>query len=665
MERNGTLVQLALAGGVLLFTAGAALLVFSAVKSHPGVIFLEEDGGAHWIRGDVPRRPLAYPARPHTTLYRTAFETRRAVLRPVLELRALASATVELDGVIVHREPRGPEDDRWRRKRSIELTPRLAPGRHTLAVLVEGRRTPSLLWAHSQALGVDTGNGWDASWDAVKWKPVRIVRDGPPPLAVSREFPHAGSALLGLLPVLLPLFLLVVAADLAVRRSRGEGPLARLRISASQLRWLLLGAWGALAVNNIGKIPEYVGMDVVLHMDYVRHLVNERSLPLATQGGEMMQAPLSYLLLAPLYALFTPTFAEGTVVKLLRVLPLACGLLQVELCYRAARVVYPKREDLQKIGTLVGGLLPVNLYMAQAVANEPLTALLGGAAIAMTFGVLMRRDEPGRRRLAWIGVLLGAAMLSKVSALLLVLPVLAAVAFRCAGSDRSPRSAASGASVVALGVVLVAGWYYLRNTLLMGAPVVGIFTTEGRTAWWQEPGFRTVDQYLRFGEALAYPVYAAVVGIWDGLYASLWTDGLLSGIAVRAMEPPWNYSFMLAGAQLALLPSAAIALGSLRAFSPRGAESDGSAATGPDVRVALLFALACVVAYVAALVIVNLRIPFYCVAKASYLCATTPCLAVLAAGGFDRLTSVPVLRSAVLGGLTCWAVSAFAAYFVL
>jgi hypothetical protein len=54
----------------------------------------------------------------------------------------------------------------------------------------------------------------------------------------------------------------------------------------------------------------------------------------------------------------------------------------------------------------------------------------------------------------------------------------------------------------------------------------------------------------------------------------------------------------------------------------------------------------------------------YCVAKASYLAATTPCLAVLAASGFDRFTRDRRLRPAVCGGFACWTVGAYAAYFV-
>ena len=75
--------------------------------------------------------------------------------------------------------------------------------------------------------------------------------------------------------------------------------------------------------------------------------------------------------------------------------------------------------------------------------------------------------------------------------------------------------------------------------------------------------------------------------------------------------------------------------------------------------------MACIACYVAALVYLNLRAPFYCVAKASYLIAATPCFAVLAAAGFDRITRIPMIRPAVYGAFACWAVGAYAAFFVL
>ena len=131
------------------------------------------------------------------------------------------------------------------------------------------------------------------------------------------------------------------------------------------------------------------------------------------------------------------------------------------------------------------------------------------------------------------GVLLGLALLSKVTAVLLAPALLCAVVLRAGGSDRPLRRALRDAAVVAGCAALVAGWYYARNWVLLGAPFLGTWQPGVFAAWWQEPGYRSASQYLHFGEALAHPIYAAVVGLWDGLYSSLWLDSWLSGAISR------------------------------------------------------------------------------------------------------------------------------------
>ena len=54
-----------------------------------------------------------------------------------------------------------------------------------------------------------------------------------------------------------------------------------------------------------------------------------------------------------------------------------------------------------------------------------------------------------------------------------------------------------------------AGWYYLRNAVLLETPFQGTWSAEGGFAWWQDPGYRSAGQYLRIAQALIYPVYTA------------------------------------------------------------------------------------------------------------------------------------------------------------
>lgn len=653
MDDLQRLFRLQIAIGLALVAAVFAAVAFAKLQRGPEAIFLEDVAGAQWIAVDAPTRLVAYPEGNHAAGFRTTFALAGVPDPAVLAYRAVHYAQFSIDGQQIPSEPPRPED--WRLEHQLDLAPLLGPGPHRLEVLVQSRNAPPLLLASAPALGLATGASWEATIDGRNWAPALVASQGPRPSETSRSFPHAGRALLGRIPFLLPIFLLVSAWSLLASHRSGFW-----RPSASCVRWCVLAAWVVLALNNIFKIPYDRGMDVPFHVEYVHHLVERWSVPLATQGGEMMQAPLAYFAMAPLYALFSPLLGLESVVQLMRVVPLACGIGLVEICFRALRSVYPGREDLQAIGTVLGGLLPMNLHLCQFVANEPMAAVTGGAVIALAIRMGMSAEPPGTRMLMLTGLAFGLALLSKVTTALLGPPLMAVVAFRSAGPARSIRSGLRGIGAVAGVALLVAGWYYARNMLLMGVPFAGTWDPAVGSRWWQEPGYRTAGQYLRFGEALAYPVYSAAVGFWDGLYSSLWLDSNLSGMPIRAWAPDWNFSFVIAGAWLAVLPTLALGLGAASAFLPPAAGP-----VGLRTRAVGCFCVSCVALYLGAVLALNIQVPYYCVAKASYLAATTPCLAVLGAAGFDWLTRNRLLRAAVLGLLACWAMSAYAGYFVL
>jgi hypothetical protein len=232
------------------------------------------------------------------------------------------------------------------------------------------------------------------------------------------------------------------------------------------------------------------------------------------------------------------------------------------------------------------------------------------------------------------------------------------VALRAWGGDRSGRRPAQQLALLAVCTALVAGWYYARNWVLLGTPFLGTWRPELANAWWQEPGYRSAAQYLRFGEALAHPFGAQIVGFWDGLYATFWLDaiGLVQREPGAAWWPPWNLTPYLAGTWLALVPTALIAFGMLRALRT----ADGHAAQ----RLAERVAAGTLALYLAAVLYLHLIAPFYCTAKGSYFAATTPLLAVLLASGFGALARAPVLRVLCEGALACWAANVAATYWV-
>ena len=626
----------------------------SGILSDTSLVLLSPEGGAEWIRF---REPVDLKPRGPTqeaTTFRKHFRVDDVPSKAVLFLRAMKKPCVRLDGRVVFAP--SSDLDVWKTPRRVNLRPEISPGEHELSITVLNQNGPALVLAYCKPLELFTGEGWEASRDQEVWTTALPI-DSPWPAPLSRKFPRTDKAILSQIPLLIPVFSIVFLWTLFWGPIGGRHPWIRwMTPNARRIRWFLLGAWGVLAVNNIGKVPLLAGFDVTGHMEYIRYVAETGLIPFATDGWQMFQSPLYYLVSAPLYLLFSQCFDPETVAKGMRIVPLLCGAVQVETSYRAARIVFPKREDLQVIGTLIGGLLPMNLYLSQAVGNEPLAGCL--SATVLVLGLKLNRSHRGalsKWHLPILGFVLGLALLAKVTAVLLVPPLIFVLAYVHSADHRPMRRVALTAATVLGVALLISGWYYLRNWIQLGKPFIGGWESSHYIAWWQYPGYRTLHQFITFGEALTYPVYAAVNGFWDAIFSTFWLDGYLSSRVCYDWRPPWNYALMLSGAWLALLPATGILLGVLTALRRPGR----ALARGQ------LFAVCCLGLYLAALLYIYLVVPIYTTAKATYTVGLTPCFAVLAATGLDILMRRPFLRALVYACLACWAVAAYLAYFVI
>ena len=617
----------------VLLAAGAAVLLRREIED-PGVRLLLPEGSSSWIRLPEPFSHVGRPAANATTLFRRRFTLDRAVLHPRCVVRALQSVAVQIDGASVGPPPL--PTDRWKDPIEVELGPRLPAGEHLILLAVRNRTGPPCLLARATEIGLATDSSWEASGDGGTWTRAMSV-ETPENLTLWDTIPSVRQAFSSLSAWIAALFL----AGFAWTIARSRGLLGPFRITPSRVRWILLAAWVVLAANNLPKIPLAQGFDVSAHVDYVRYVAERGRLPLANEGWEMYQAPLYYVVTAA-WARLLEFAGVSTIEPLLRAIPLACGAAQVEIAYRTMRHAFPDRDDLQCIGTWIAGLLPVNLYISQVVGNEPFAGL---ACSVVALLCVRSVSQPGEARpmseAIGLGVALGIALLSKMTAVLWI--PLAGIAL---ARGRIVRAA------VALGTAaLLSGWFYARNWIELGKPFVGNWDwKETNRIWWQDPGYRIPEHFLRFGQSLVQPVYAAVRGFWDSMYSTLWADGLFGGTMI---PPPWNLDWMLAGAWLGLPITIAVAAGMLGA-APRG-RSAGRAEAFSSIAV-LLFLFAAVAFY--------LRLPIYSCAKASYLLPILPCLALLAAAGLRPAVAKLVPRAIVNGLLIASGAAAYAAYFV-
>ena len=636
---------------------GLGLLVLYGIwmqlrmRDDPELVFLAAHEGAEWIVANdaisLATRPTGHNARG----FRVRLSVTKSVGDAELEVRALRVLNVLIDGRVVLDTTSSPA--RWKSAYRIPLAPTLTPGDHELTILVRNETGPAALWARCPPLGIQTDSRWEASDDGKNWAAARLARARSEPV-IAREFPAPDRAF-GDRAAWLALLFAAVAfaghrlADVAAARARWLTP--------ARWRWVVLTGWAALVVHNLFILSLPTGFDVGGHLEYIRHIIENGRLPLATDGWQMFQSPLFYAVGAGFLRVLQRISDPDTSVLLLRLLPLACGLGQIELSYRALRRLWPERPDLQFIGTTFAALLPMNLYLSHYVGNEPLAGLLSAAGFVLALRWL--KPLPGedtRRTPWWLGLLLGLGLLTKVSAVLVVVPLLLAAGLAVAPAtsvaDRARHLIRSGAIVLGIAGA-IAGWYYVRNLVHLGRPFVGGWDLQRGLPWWQDPGYRVAGDFLTFGASLARPVAASLVGFWDGLYATFWSDSLLSSATLASAAPPWNHGAMAAGVLLALAPSVAMVIGGGLALRAVWRESDAVA----------LITLATVAVYGVALLHHALTLPYYCAIKAFYTIGAMPAYVLLFVTGVAWLTRSRVIRPITYGLLACWAVTVGFGFF--
>ncbi len=465
---------------------------FLMTKGGDSPLLLSEQGAA-WIYIDRPFAVKAQYEGEHVS-YRKRFSVDQAPSASTLTIRSLGDPEAYLDAKRI--QPVKSDHGRWKTDHIFDLTGILGPGMHAIFIRVSNKNGPAVLLAHGAPIKLVTGPGWEASYDELLWtEAVPAGKKQDPELA--EHFNGSGSALISLLPLYVPLFLVVFFLTRRTSSSQEwmQG-INKFFSAPSRIRWLLLALWAVLAGNNILKIPLIIGMDANYHYQYISYIINQWRVPFANEGWQMFQSPFYYSISALLYFPLSLFFNQSTYSLLMRIIPLLCGLLQVELAYRAVRCVFPKRQDLQIWGTIIGGLLPMNLYISQVVGNEPLSGLLSACAVVVGFLLLTsEQDVIPERYFIFLGTALGLSLLTKVTAVLLVPPAIMLVIYILNKRQASIRYITLRALLVMGIIFIISGWYYIRNWMELGRPFVGGWES---SPWWQDPGLQNNRRFLFF-----------------------------------------------------------------------------------------------------------------------------------------------------------------------
>ena len=303
-------------------------------------------------------------------------------------------------------------------------------------------------------------------------------------------------------------------------------------IHEQRLARLLVALFVVLSVIYSIVTPLFEPPDEMFHYPYVAYLAAGNGLPVQSKDDvalweqEGSQPPLYYVLAAMLtmsidtgdlaqirvpnpHAIVGVPLSEsnknvvihtpretwpwrGTTlaVHLARLLSVLLGAATVWTVYRLARRLFPGRPLAALGAEGFVALNPMFLSLSGAVNNDNLVILL--ASVTLLRLVELIHGDPGRRSLQFTGLIIGFACLSKLSGLALLPLAAVALALREARlAGETPEGApipdlswrewrqtfwcrpvlvrwAGDLIAVTLPVVLVAGWWYMRNVTLYG-----------------------------------------------------------------------------------------------------------------------------------------------------------------------------------------------------
>jgi tetratricopeptide (TPR) repeat protein len=647
------------AGCILLLLACGGWLWWKC-RHDSTIPFLPVKSSAQWIvypkpPDTIPRHAAALPA-----TFTRSFSLTAMPATARLSVRAFKEGTVRINGRLVPGLTLSEQN--WKTVHAIDTAGLLQAGTNQISVTVTNNFGPPALWL-TLWIGsspVCSDQTWDVSFAGAAWQKA-VLASAPPPI-------RPGNPLFGRERVrdslgrTWPTLLLIVALATACLagfqwlQRRGRVP------TPTVLLFVVLGAWVVIFCNNLPKLGPLLGFDRDGHTQYIDHILQTGALPLADEGWQMYQPPFYYALCAGLLGALDLSASSDDGLMVLRVTSALIGLIHLVLLFLCLRLVFPGQPGCQMVGLLIGAFLPANLYLSHHPTNEGLAALFVTASLYFTLGILGSENKT-LRLYAGAGTCLGLALLTKFSAVLAVPFVFGAMAWRWfqdspaeAAKNRERRRAVLNGIGLAVAITLaICGWHYWRVWQRFGNPLIGNWDPKLSLAWWQDPGYRTAPWYAHFGGSLVAPLFSSISSFADGLYSSLWGDGLGSGSARIGFRPQWDYHLMNDGYVLAVLITLLLLLGALLVLY--------RFLRKPNAGWFLMCGL--LGAFAFGLIFMTLRVASYAQVKAFYALPALLPLCALVGVSFGTLSErKPALRPVLWIVLLTWAITSYAAFWI-
>jgi len=407
--------------------AGVTISILAGIARHDSAInFLSYDRRAEWIVF-----PTAIDAHAHSSAGLDATFRREIVLMDQpstarLSVCAMRRAEVKINGVTVR--PRSNRN--WKEITSIDVAEHLHVGTNLIEARVFNHNGPPALWLTltTDQLRLRSDESWEASFAGSSWRNAALASDA--------KSPGPGNSIAGgeltfdAIQKLWPLWIVLAAIASVISFLWNVNSSESTSLWLQQMLLLMLaGLWLLLFWNNTRLLPFHAGFDSKEHLKYISYIQEHRALPLPTDGWEMYQPPLYYLIASASLSACQLSINDPTSIFVLRLLGALLGIAQFVFVFLSLRLLFPARTAF--VGLLLAAFLPMHLYLAHYVTNEILAATLATAALYLCLR-LLRSEKPRASQFAWLGLAMGAAMLAKATGILLLPILIAATAAKLA-----------------------------------------------------------------------------------------------------------------------------------------------------------------------------------------------------------------------------------------
>jgi len=663
-------LQRLLSAAIFLVTPAISIFLLGLYAwRSPNSRFLFPLPSASWIIYPTPGRDRAFPATiPQHAFFRRQFELAENPHSGQVRIRSFQRSSITLNGLpVLIAAAQYPNQ-----VRTADVAKQLRAGPNELVAEVVNDTGPPALWLVLRCPGasVATDEHWKVSQDgatemaAQSAAQPRLLRPGISTRLGKNALDGFRSAIS---PLLVFAFLSGGALYFLSLIARTPSKMRLFGHELSPLGMGLLGVnllWSILFIHDTFFVPLYgmgtgtEGFDASWHLKYIDEIQRHRHLPLADEGWKIYQPPLYYMLSAAILSICRLSTSNPSALAILRLFGLAAGLSTLASIAASLRLLFPENPRRQFAGFILASFLPVHIYAGFYVSNEMLLITLVTVSMYVALRILAD-PQAGISSYAILGLLLGGALLTKITALVPAGAVLLVFAGRLIiQKKRSWWVMLRTLGAVLAAMFLVTGWYYARVWSHFGTPSVGNFDAASGYRWWRDPGIGSLSFLTGFGQSLVKPftIFSSLNGIPDALYSTAFGDGLCGGYP-WLMRPPWNYSLMAAGYWLALVPSVAIIVGMIWMLVQvvRVPRSPWFLFLG------VIGGLACATVYHI------LRYPYAGNVKASFELSCLLPLSALGAVGIDFMAGrYGRLRAYLIGILLgTWACTAYASFWIL